>query len=194
RALGRAPGLWTDEAPSQPRRQSRVRVPSVTVFAAHRKRRSRPAPLPPPFGHAGSGPSARRRWPGLPESSPPRGAPAYISTLVALGRRSPAVPWVMADDGSRARPGPAPALQRLQAERWPGRGPLRVLGGLDVPPPPLPTSAFTKIPLRELADARLRDRVDEDDVVGQPPLGHPALEERDDVLLRGLLARTQYDA
>lgn len=58
RALGRAPGLWADEAPSQPRRQSRVRVPSVTVFTAHRKRRSRPAPLPPPFGYAGSGPSA----------------------------------------------------------------------------------------------------------------------------------------
>src|SRR4051812_32358078 len=41
--------------------------------------------------------------------------------------------------------------------------------------------------LGELADARLRDLVDEDHVVGQPPLGHTAVEELEDVLLGQLL-------
>src|SRR5688500_2162110 len=48
--------------------------------------------------------------------------------------------------------------------------------------------------LRELADRCLRDLVDEDDVIGQPPLGDAPVEELDDLFLRQLLPRLHDDA
>src|SRR4051794_21667738 len=47
--------------------------------------------------------------------------------------------------------------------------------------------------LRKLADARLRNLVDEHDVVRQPPLGNSRLEPTEQLLAGELLSRLQHD-
>src|SRR4051794_32295723 len=48
--------------------------------------------------------------------------------------------------------------------------------------------AVAQVLLGELADAGLGDLLDEDHIVGEPPLGDAAVEELEDVLLGGGLA------
>src|SRR5262249_13786551 len=60
--------------------------------------------------------------------------------------------------------------------------------------PPVPGEPLTQFPLRELPDARLRQRLEEDDVVRQPPLRHPRRQPGEHVLARQCLSRLRDDA